>query len=151
MLDEEEDGYPMDEDIHMSRVSLVKRGYDRTKWIWILFALSEVVLQATRSADSSPTHLDVIDWGELALTAAFDVDIVWRFLSFLPDWRPFFAHGNNWLDLVLALGSSIIQIPAIRNSEIYPWLTIFQLARFYRVILEVPRMRPLLVSHERIM
>lgn len=145
VLDEEEDGYAL-EDVHASRVSWIKRVYDRTRWIWILFALCEVALQATRSTDSSGTHLEIIDWGELALTGAFDVDIVWRFLSFLPNWRPFFDHGNNWLDLVLAVGSSIIQIPAIRNSEIYPWLTIFQLTRFYRVILEVPRMRPLLVS-----
>lgn len=146
MLEEEEDGYALDVDVHASRASWVKRSYDKTKWIWILFALSEVVLQATSSTDSSATHLEVIDWGELALTAAFDVDIVWRFLSYLPKWRSFFDHGNNWLDLVLAIGSSVIQIPVIRNSEVYPWLTIFQLARFYRVILEVPRMRPLLVS-----
>ena len=71
-------------------------------------------------------------WGELVLTLLFDVDIVWRFVGFLPNWRSFFDHGNNWLDLILAIGSTVIQIPAIRNSEVYPWLTIFQLARFYR-------------------
>ena len=43
------------------------------------------------------------------------------------------------------IGSTIIQIPAIHNSTVYPWLTIFQLMRFYRVILEIPRMKPLLV------
>lgn len=123
----------------------LRQWYDWTKWIWVLFALTSVVLQATRSVDSSPEHLHILQWGELALTALFDIDIVWRFLAYLPQWRTFFDHGNNWLDLLLAVGSTVIQIPAIRDSSIYPWLTIFQLARFYRVILEVPRMRPLLV------
>lgn len=126
--------------------SNIRQWYDRTKWIWVLFALTSVVLQATRSAESSPEHLRILEWGELTLTFLFDIDIVWRFLAHLPQWRTFFDHGNNWLDLLLAVGSSVIQIPAIRDSGIYPWLTIFQLARFYRVILEVPRMRPLLVS-----
>jgi hypothetical protein len=69
-----------------------------------------------------------------------------RFVAHLPDWRGFFIQGNNYVDLVLAIGSTIIQIPIIHNSPAYPWLTIFQLARFYRVILEIPRMRPLLLS-----
>jgi hypothetical protein len=47
---------------------------------------------------------------------------------------------------MLAIGSTIIQIPVVHNSQAYPWLTIFQLARFYHVILEIPRMRPLLLS-----
>lgn len=45
----------------------------------------------------------------------------------------------------LAAATATIQLPFIKNSSVYPWLTIFQLARFYRVILFVPRMRPLLV------
>jgi voltage-dependent calcium channel len=85
--------------------------------------------------------------GELAITLLFDVEIIIRALATLPDWRSFFSYGNNWLDLILAVGSSVIQIPVIRNSSVYPWFTIFQLARFYRVILVVPRMRPLLVCY----
>jgi hypothetical protein len=47
---------------------------------------------------------------------------------------------------VLAIGSTIVLIPVIHNSPAYPWLTIFQLAQFYHVILEIPRMKPLLLS-----
>lgn len=114
--------------------------------VWVLLALAELVLQASRSVDLEDTHEQIMYWGELAITIAFDLEIVLRVLATLPDWRDFFRHGNNWLDTVLAIGSSVIQIPVILNSEVYPWFTIFQLARFYRVILVVPRMRPLLVS-----
>ena len=145
VLDEQDEDYNIDMRDQSVRVNRVKLWYDRTKWIWVLFALASVVLQATRSSDSSKEHTRIIDNSELALTLLFDIDIIWRFCAYLPDWRMFFQHGNNWLDLILAIGSSIIQIPVVHNSDVYPWLTIFPLARFYRVILEVPRMRPLLV------
>jgi hypothetical protein len=115
------------------------------RWIWVLLALASLVLQATGNANPSPTHQEVLNWGEIAITVAFDIEIVLRFLVELPEWRNFFLYGHNWLDLVLAVGSSVIQIPVIKDSVVYSWLTIFQLARFYRVILEVPHMKPLLV------
>ena len=145
LSDKDEDDWDPPTASQASGPSLIRRWYDRSKWVWVLFALCSVVLQATRSADSSPDHLQLLTYGELALTILFDIDITWRFSGYLPRWRSFFDHGNNWLDLLLAIGCTIIQIPAIRDSAVYPWLTIFQLARFYRVILEVPRMRPLLV------
>jgi len=116
-----------------------------TKWIWVLLALVELVLQATRTVNVSATHEFVMFYGELAITIAFDFELGLRILATLPAWRTFHQHGKNWLDAILAIGSTIIQIPVIRRSPLYPWFTIFQLARFYRVILVVPRMKPLLV------
>ena len=129
-----------------ARRNTVRQLYERVRWCWVALALAELVLQATRNANISPTHGQILNIGEKVLTIAFDVEIVIRFVAHLPDWRGFFVQGNNYIDLVLAIGSTIIQIPVIHNSPAYPWLTIFQLARFYRVILEIPRMRPLLLS-----
>jgi len=95
----------------------------------------------------SQSHELALYYGELGITIAFDIELLLRVFATLPHWRTFFQHGNNWLDTILAIGSTIIQLPAIRHSELYPWFTIFQLARFYRVILVVPRMRPLLVRY----
>ncbi|CAE6501684.1 unnamed protein product [Rhizoctonia solani] len=114
-------------------------------YFWVALVVVSFGLQASKTTDSSPEYLAKLDQAELILTIAFDVDIVWRALGYLPQWRDFFMKKNNNLDLVLAIGSSIIQIPVIKDSQVYPWLTIFQLARFYRVILAVPRMRPLLL------
>lgn len=215
---------------------VLRKVYSYTHYFWVFLALTSVGLQATRTVDTPNSEMQefVLFWGELVITILFDVEIVWRFLASLPDWRGFFrsdgggnsgvggsgvvvgmggggsislgpggvggaataayggydyyglagpggaqkrsgtgdnphqrnhsagqnavaplsgggatvgvGNGNNWLDLILAIGSSIIQIPLIRNSQVYPWFTFFQLARFYRVILEVPRMKPLLVS-----
>lgn len=124
----------------------IKEIYENIRWCWVALALASLVLQATRNVDVGPVHASILDKGELALTFVFDLEIIIRIVAHLPDWRSFFYRGQNVLDLVLAIGSSIIQIPAIHKSQVYPWLTIFQLARFYRVILEIPRMKPLLVS-----
>lgn len=67
-------------------------------------------------------------------------------MAHLPDWRVFGREPFNWIDLLLAVATSIIQIPVVHTSPTYPWLTVFQLARWYRVILEVPRMRPLILT-----
>ena len=76
---------------------------------------------------------------------AFDAEIVLRFGACLPRWRDFFWRGANVLDLVLAVGSSVAVVPAVREGSWGSWLSGFALARFYRVILEIPRMKPLLV------
>jgi hypothetical protein len=84
---------------------------------------------------------------ELGFTLAFDLEMIIRIAGHYPDWRGFLAAGPNRFDLFLAIASSIIQIPAISSAPVYAWLTVFQLLRWYRVILAFPRMKPLLVSH----
>ena len=83
---------------------------------------------------------------ELAFTLAFDLEMIIRAAAHFPDYRMFFARFRNDFDLFLAISTSIIQIPAISSSDAYPWLTILQLLRWYRVILAFPRMRPLVVG-----
>lgn len=145
--DGQDDGWLVIPGRKVPRSTVFKTIYSYTSWIWVLLALTSLVLQATRTVTISPTHALVLYFGELAITLSFDIEIVLRVLASLPDWRQFFEHGNNWIDGVLAIGCTIIQIPGVIDSDVYPWFTIFQLARFYRVILVVPRMKPLLVSY----
>ncbi|KAF8882238.1 Ion transport protein-domain-containing protein [Infundibulicybe gibba] len=146
IADEEDDGWAIVDGRKTAKTNTAKMIYDYTRWCWVFLALASLALQASRTVDMEPMHELFLYYGELGITVAFDLEIILRVLATLPDWRNFFVHGNNWLDAFLAIGTSIIQIPAIQNSEVYPWFTIFQLARFYRVILEVPRMRPLLLA-----
>ncbi|KAK7696443.1 hypothetical protein QCA50_001100 [Cerrena zonata] len=145
-IDENDEGWAVVDGRRIAKSNRVKDVYESVRWCWVALALASLVLQATRKVEIGATHQEVLDKGELVLTIVFDVEIFIRILAHLPDWRSFFYHGQNWLDLVLAIGSTIIQIPVIHNSTAYPWLTIFQLMRFYRVILEIPRMKPLLLA-----
>ncbi|KAF8146232.1 Ion transport protein-domain-containing protein [Mycena galopus ATCC 62051] len=140
-----------------------------TCWFFVALALASLALQATRTPTITSSQEHVLYVSELAITIAFDVEILLRILASLPDWRAFLGFGaggvgfgkggapkpkksegpgpgQNWLDTALAIACSVIQIPAIQRSSVYPWLNIFQLMRFYRVIVVVPRMKPLLLA-----
>ncbi|KZT03083.1 uncharacterized protein LAESUDRAFT_660488 [Laetiporus sulphureus 93-53] len=145
-LDENEDGWTTSDGKLAPSRNRVKEVYDSIRWCWVGLALASLTLQATRTINMGTTHTQVLQLGELILTTLFDVEIIIRIIAYLPEWRNFFCRGQNLLDLILTIGSTVIQIPPIHDSPVYPWFTIFQLARFYRVILEIPRMKPLLLA-----
>ncbi|EST08271.2 Ion transport domain protein [Kalmanozyma brasiliensis GHG001] len=123
-----------------------KRVWGYTKYLWILAIIADISIQASRAIYLGPAELEKRSRIELYFTLAFDFEIVMRFLAFVldGDWRGFLRSKQNRADLFLAVITSLIQIPVIKNSQVYPWLTFFQLARFYRVIAAIPRMRVLL-------
>lgn len=126
------------------KVSLLKRAYDRTHWFWILFILVDLVVMCLRSSTMSADRAAFIDWTEKIVTVVLDIEIVLRFLS---DWRNFFRSQHNWVDLALAVITSIIQIPTIHNSGTpYAWLSFFQIIRIYRVVLGVSITRELIIK-----
>ncbi|KAJ6629913.1 Ion transport protein-domain-containing protein [Mycena sp. CBHHK59/15] len=142
----DDDGWALASGRKAPRANLAALIMRYTRWLWVLLALASLALQATRTPDISASQARWLYWGELGITLAFDAELVLRVLAALPDWRGFFTRAQNWLDAALAIGASVIQVPAIQRSPVYPWFTIFQLMRFYRVILVVPRMKPLLLA-----
>ena len=126
------------------KVSLLKRTCDKTYWLWIMFILVDLVAMCLRSSTMSPGREAFIDWTERVVTLILDIEIVLRFLS---DWRNFHRGRHNWVDLALAVITSVIQIPHIHESGTpYAWLTFFQIIRIYRVVLGVPMTRELILK-----
>ncbi|KAG8883427.1 calcium channel protein [Tulasnella sp. 332] len=88
VIDEKDEGWSLIMGNRDGKSSRVQEIYLQTRIGWVFLIFVDLVIQGTRTSDSSDSHL--------------------QFLA-------------------------------------YPWLTIFQLLRFYRVILAVPTMRPLLL------
>ncbi|GAA5967490.1 hypothetical protein JCM11641_000565 [Rhodosporidiobolus odoratus] len=124
--------------------SLVRKVYEKTSWLWVAAALASVAIQAASEYGMDPHLHRIYGRAELGLTLGFDFEIIVRLFASLPDWRSFFASSPNVVDMTLAVVTSTLQIPVIKDSPAYAWLTCFQIARFYRVILFIPRMRKLL-------
>lgn len=126
--------------------SYYKRYWGYTKYLWLAAVLLCVGFQGSQTTYQFPAQRRMRDRAEQALTIAFDVEIILRFLAYLLDSEPreFLRSKQNSLDLFLAVITSIIQIGAIKHSRVYAWLTFFQLARFYRIIAAIPRLRVLL-------
>lgn len=127
--------------------NVFKRFWGYTKWFWLALIVADLGVQASQASYHRSAANDRLSTAELYLTIAFDVEIVMRFFSYLldNDWRGFLVNKRNRFDLFLAVITTVIQAPPIKHSPVFPWLTVFQLARFYRVIAAVPRMEALLV------
>ena len=147
--------------MHLSQprpLNWAQQWYNRTKIVWIALIAADLTIQCLRTATMSPKSADLLstqftssiaDVGitETVATIIFDIEIILRFAISFPDWRSFFRKRTNLIDLFLAIATSVIQIPVIRDSGAYGWLTIFQIMRVYRVIMAIPVTRDLLVLY----
>ena len=91
-----------------------------------------------------------IDVAETCVTLILLAEIIIRFVV---DWRHFFFSKRNLADLLIAIVTTVIQIPAVKNSHdgrAYAWLTVFQILRTYRLVLAVQMTRDLIVSSSRL-
>ncbi|SPN97819.1 related to voltage gated Ca2+ channel [Cephalotrichum gorgonifer] len=125
------------------RLSALQRLYQKTSIFWVIIIAFGLVAQACRSSTMGPGRERFVNSSEIVVTILLDVDIVARFLS---DWRGFHRSWRNLFDLGLAVITSVILIPPIRNSGTpYAWLTVFQVLRAYRIVMAVPVTRKLII------
>ncbi|KAL1875306.1 hypothetical protein VTK73DRAFT_10203 [Phialemonium thermophilum] len=124
------------------RQSALQKIYNKTSWIWVLLIALGLLFQSLRSARMSPLRGRFIDTSEIIITIALDVEIIIRIIA---DFRGFHRRIVNLVDLGLAIITSVILIPPIRNSgQVYAWLTVFQILRSYRIVLAIPMTRKLI-------
>ncbi|KAF9116172.1 calcium channel protein [Mortierella sp. AM989] len=122
----------------------------RKKWveslecIWVAAVIADLVFQCLPHHDTPTIKMQEYDRIEFWFTVAFAVDIIIRFLVWLPEPKGFFQSERNLVDLFLAVITLIIQIPPIHQSRVYVYLTIFQVVRIYRPIIYVERLRSLI-------
>lgn len=128
------------------RVSSLKRMYDKTSGLWVVIIAFGLIAQMMKSASMSNFRRNFIDVTEIIITLLLLAEILVRFIV---DWRHFFKSKRNVTDLMIAIITTVIQIPIIKHAHggrAYSWLTIFQIMRVYRVVLAVPMTRDLIVS-----
>ncbi|RYD82811.1 MAG: hypothetical protein EOP84_08875 [Verrucomicrobiaceae bacterium] len=136
---------PTDESDEKKRVNSLKRIYDKTLWVWVVVIAYGLVSQMMKSASMSTFRQKFIDRSETVVTLILLFEILIRIVV---DWRHFFSSKRNITDLLIAIITTVIQIPAIKEAhdgKAYAWLTIFQIIRVYRVVLAVPVTRDLIV------
>lgn len=122
-------------------VSALQKIYGKTRLLWILLIIIDLLVQSFRSAENPRALLILVT--NVIVTLLLDVEIILRVAA---DWRGFYKSYRNLFDLFLAIVTTIILLPPIRNAEeVYPWLTVFQILRIYRVVLAVPITRQLIL------
>ncbi|KAF9355034.1 calcium channel protein [Mortierella sp. NVP85] len=111
---------------------------------WVVVIIADLVLQCLPQYDSLPDRILVYRHVELWLTVALAVDIITRFVIWLPEPKQFFRSKKNNVDLFLAIATLVILIPSIRNSHAYVYLSVFRIIRIYRPIILIERLRRLI-------
>ncbi|EXJ66309.1 uncharacterized protein A1O5_10461 [Cladophialophora psammophila CBS 110553] len=134
---------PLFDDDQRAKRSQLKKFYDKTHPFWVLIIVFDLIVQSLRSASMGDSRETFIMDCETVVTFLLLLEIIMRFLC---DWRRFFHGKRNCVDLLLAIVTTAMQIPVIRNSgQPYAWLSAFQIARIYRVVLAVRVTRELVM------
>lgn len=120
----------------ISKLPLLKLYY-RFEICFILLVFADLIVQCWRTYGMSASRASFLYRLEVIFTCVFLGEILLRFALHLPYWRAFFSSKKNLFDLFLAIFTSIIIIGPVKRKlgQAYYWLTVFQLLRFYRVVL----------------
>ena len=99
-------------------------------------------------SSSSTDGDDLLFRVQCSLSFIFVLEIIWRFFCYYPEGSRFFKVKRNIFDLLLTLVTLIMAIPNVAQNmgRVYAWLTVFQIARFYRCVLLLPFVRRLWVQ-----
>lgn len=124
------------------KVSPAQQLYKKTSMFWLLVVAIALLSEACRSASMSESRGRYIDAAEIVATILLDIEIIIRIVAY---WSVFHRSWQNIFDLALAIIDSVILIPAIHNSRVYAWLTVFQVLRAYRLVLAIPVTRKLIL------
>lgn len=117
-------------------IPFLQKAYRKTSWIWVVIIAFDMLVAAFRSSEASASRLRFIDTTEVVATILLDIEIVIRIVA---NFRGFHRSLRNLVDLTLAVATSVILIPPIREATtVYAWLTVFQIIRVYRVVLAIP-------------
>ncbi|KAJ6259480.1 hypothetical protein Dda_5117 [Drechslerella dactyloides] len=142
--EEKEEGVDPPHIAHVrTRNNQAKNIYNKTEFIWIVVIFIGLGVEAVRSADMSNYRRDVINGVQLTVSLLLLGEIILRFAV---DWRGFVKLPRNWFDLLLVIITCSMELPPVRSQEtVYAWLTLFQILRFYRIVLFLPVTRNLLL------
>ncbi|EXX75511.1 Cch1p [Rhizophagus irregularis DAOM 197198w] len=123
ILSDDTEGWTLQDGKQMTKTSWFARRMDETVYVWIVLIFADLFIMAFRTSNMSAEKSFILDRVELIFTIS----------------------TKNIVDFTLAIVTCIIQLPFIKESVIYPYLTLFQILRVYRVIVAIPRLRDLLV------
>lgn len=132
--------------VHIKHICRKRIGqiYHYFREIPLLLILTDLFIQCSINYTSSERQLENAHRFQFFVTNMLTFEIVLRFIIYLPKVRLFFSSPMNCIDLALVCLTTILLIPAIVNNRIlHGWLSIFQIARFYRVVLSISFVRNL--------
>lgn len=129
--------------VHICR-NFVGRAVHYCRELPLALIMIDLIVQCTVSYHASPKKLHGVYKFQLFTTSILAFEIILKLIVYIPNLKLFFSSFMNCIDLALAVITCIILIPPIHNRPIlYAWLSVFQIARFYRIVIHVGFVRDL--------
>lgn len=115
------------------------RLYYKFEIFFVMIIAADLIIQALRQQGMPDSRAHGLYKFEASVTATLFAEIVLRFALYYPHYRVFFLSRRNSFDTFLAIMTGIIILGPVKAKlgHAYYWLSVFQIARFYRVVLAV--------------
>lgn len=113
------------------------RFYYRFEFLFVIIIFLALFTQCFRQYEMDDHTRHLLYRFECVYTVILLAEILIRLALYFPQWRLFFVSKRNCFDLFLGIFTFIIIIEPVKEGlkQGYYWLTVFQLMRFYRVVL----------------
>ncbi|KAF9167992.1 calcium channel protein [Actinomortierella ambigua] len=105
----------------------------------------DLLAMCFRRYDSSSEAIMLLDRIELAFTMIFLAEILLRIAGHA-NFGLFLKKKSNAADLIIAIVTTVILLPPIYRWRWYPYLTVFQVLRAYRLVQVIPPIRDLIAA-----
>lgn len=123
--------------VHICR-NIFGRAIHYCRELPLILIMIDIFVQCTANYMSGAQKISSVYKFEIFTTSILGLEILLRLIVYLPNLRLFFSSSMNCIDLALAIITGIILSPPIHNHSIlYSWLTFFQIARIYRIIISI--------------
>ncbi|CAL9733466.1 calcium-channel protein Cch1p [Monosporozyma servazzii] len=119
--------------------------YNRIEWVFPIFIFTDLVARSCIVNTSDDAYILSIQKIDRLVSIILLLESILRLCLYSPNLWKFLVKLNYVYDLVIAIVTVIISSMAVKGEigYVYFWLSIFQITRFYRVIMAISFVRKL--------
>lgn len=114
--------------------------YKKFEWIFRILILTDFIHRACISVNSSNAYLHQLYLVDRGISIALFLESVLRLAFYIHNPWKFLTKWSYVYDLIISIIALVISSLAVdkRISDVYFWLSIFQITRFYRIVMWLP-------------
>ncbi|CCD24555.1 calcium channel protein CCH1 NDAI_0D02410 [Naumovozyma dairenensis CBS 421] len=121
------------------------RYYRKIEWTMVVLILTDLIMRSCIDATTTADSLLYFAKVDRAISIVLFLESMFRLLCHFPNIWKFLTNTSYVYDFVISIVTLITSCLAAdkRLGRVYYWLSIFQISRFYRVILSFPFVKKL--------
>ncbi|CAD1784706.1 similar to Saccharomyces cerevisiae YGR217W CCH1 Voltage-gated high-affinity calcium channel involved in calcium influx in response to some environmental stresses as well as exposure to mating pheromones [Maudiozyma barnettii] len=121
------------------------RVYGIIEPVFLSLIMVDLVFRSCVNSNSSSDFIDLILKVDRAISIVLFIETVGRLILYSPNFWKFLVRGDFLFDSIIAVASLVVSSLGVSHKigHTYYWLSVFQISRFYRVVIAIPFTRQL--------